>query len=206
MARSGAKIGLLGGTFDPPHLAHLRIAEEAREAFQLSEVWFIPAGYPPHKERPTTSFEKRFEMLALSIQGNPYFKALDIEKETSPSFTLKTLERLKVTYPGHTFYLILGWDAYLEIDSWWHYEKFLDYVEIIVISRGKGEWEGAPFIVKERAQSLWGIKEKVHFLEVFPLEISSTLLRRYLKEGKSIRYLVPEEVFHYISEHNLYLS
>jgi nicotinate-nucleotide adenylyltransferase len=206
MARSGAKIGLLGGTFDPPHLAHLRIAEEARVAFQLSEVWFIPAGYPPHKERPTTPFEKRFEMLALSIQGNPYFKALDIERETFPSFTLKTLERLKATYPEPTFYLILGWDAYLEIDSWWHYEKFLDYVEIIVVSRGKGEWEGAPFIVKERAQSLWGKSEKVHFLEVFPLEISSTLLRRYLKEGKSIRYLVPEEVFNFISSHNLYRS
>lgn len=206
MDRSAVKIGLLGGTFDPPHLAHLRIAEETREAFQLSEVWFIPASHPPHKERLLTPFEKRFEMLSLAIKGNPYFKALDLERNESPSYTLKTLKRLKASYAEYTFLLILGWDAYFEIDSWWHYERFLDYVEIVVVSRGKGDWEKAPFLVKERAQSLWGRDNLVHFLEVFPLEISSTTLRKYLKEGKSIRYLVPEEVYFYILEQKLYSS
>ncbi|BAU23346.1 hypothetical protein THC_0962 [Caldimicrobium thiodismutans] len=206
MARSGVKIGLLGGTFDPPHLAHLRIAEEAREAFQLSEIWFIPAGYPPHKERPLTSFEKRFEMLSLAIKDNPFFKALDLERKESPSYTLKTLKKLKEAYSEYTFFLILGWDAYFEIDFWWHYESFLDYVEIIVVSRGRGNWEKAPFLVKERAQRLWGRENMVHFLEVFPLEISSTKLRKYLQQGKSIRYLVPEEVYFYILEQKLYSS
>jgi len=202
MARSDPKIGLLGGTFDPPHLAHLRIAEEVRETFSLSEVWFIPAGYPPHKKDALFSFEDRFNMLQLATKNNPFFRVLDIERDENPSYTLKTLEKLKKLYPEKEFFLILGIDAFLEIDTWWHYERFLEFVKMIVVSRGKGEWKYKELQVKERARALWGEgkEKKVYFLEVFPFEISSTHIREYLKTGKSIRYLVPEEVYFYLKE------
>ncbi|MFN3568553.1 MAG: nicotinate-nicotinamide nucleotide adenylyltransferase, partial [Caldimicrobium sp.] len=110
MGKSELNIGLLGGTFDPPHIAHLRIAEETREAFQLDEIWFIPAGYPPHKARPEAPYENRLEMLKISIKDNPFFKCLDLEREEKPSYTLKTLEKLHFLYPHYKFYLLLGWD------------------------------------------------------------------------------------------------
>lgn len=206
MGKSEIKIGLLGGTFDPPHLAHLRIAEEARIAFNLFEIWFIPAGYPPHKENPPSPFEIRLEMLKLATKNNPFFQTLDIEKEEKPSYTFKTLEKLKKLYPHYSFFLLLGWDAYLEIETWWHYEKFLEYVELIVLSRGAGDWSKAKEVVKNKALKLWGEKsiDKVHFLQVFPLEISSTKIRNLIKEEKSIRYLVPEEVYFYLQKNALY--
>jgi nicotinate-nucleotide adenylyltransferase len=207
MAKSELKIGLLGGTFDPPHLGHLRVAEEVRLAFHLKEVWFIPAGYPPHKGIPFFSFEERFKMLDLATSSNPYFKVLDLEREERPSYTLKTLEKLKGLYPEREFFLIVGFDAFTELETWWHFEKFLDYCEIIVVSRGSGDWKKGKLEVEERAQILWGEKgkKKVHFLEIFPYEISSTLLRDYLKKGRSIRYLIPEEVYFYLKERG-YLS
>lgn len=206
MGKSGPKIGLLGGTFDPPHLAHLRIAEEVRDTFSFSEIWFIPAGYPPHKENPPSPFEARFEMLRLAISGNPYFKILDLEREMRPSYTLKTLEKLCLLYPDYHYYLIVGWDAFWDIDKWWHSERFLDYVNIIVLSRGFGDWRGAEHEVKNRAIKLWGAqgKDKVFFLEIFPLDISSTKIRNLISQGKSIRYLVPEEVYFFLQKNPLY--
>ncbi len=202
MDKSEHRIGLLGGTFDPPHLAHLRIAEESRIAFNLSEIWFIPAGSPPHKRGTFFSFEDRFNMLKVAIKFNPFFKVLDIEKEETPSYTLKTLEKLKKLYSQKEFFLIIGMDAFQEIETWWHYERFLNFCNLIVVSRGAGNWKRAEDFVKDRAEKLWGkeAKKKAFFLEVFPLEISSTLLRTYLKEGRSIRYLVPEEVYFYLKE------
>ncbi len=206
MAKSGLKIGLLGGTFDPPHLAHLRIAEEARLAFNLSEIWFIPAGYPPHKEIHPSPFEVRMEMLKLAVTGNPYFKILDIEKDEKPSYTLKTLQKLKGNYPNDHFFLLIGWDAFLDIENWWHFESFLEYANIIVLSRGLGDWSRGEEIVKERAREIWGgtSSQQVFFLPVTPLEISSTKIRNLLREGKSIRYLVPEEIYFYLQKNLLY--
>lgn len=206
MDRSGPKIGLFGGTFDPPHLAHLRVAEEVKEAFSLYEIWFIPAGYPPHKEREPLPFEDRLTMLTLATKNNPAFKVLDLERQAKPSYTLLTLQRLTTLFPGYHFYLLLGWDAFMEIETWWHYEEFLHYVDIIVFSRGVGPWKEAPLLVKQRALQIWGDRalERVTFLEVFPFPLSSTLIRALLKEKKSVRYLVPEEVFLYIEEKNLY--
>ncbi|MFN3505271.1 MAG: nicotinate (nicotinamide) nucleotide adenylyltransferase, partial [Caldimicrobium sp.] len=206
MDKLGPNIGLLGGTFDPPHIAHLRIAEETREAFQLEEIWFIPAGYPPHKGIAEATYEARLEMLKLSLKGNPKFKCLEIERDERPSYTLKSLEKLKNIYPHYKFYLLVGWDAFAEIETWWHYEKFLDYTKLIVLSRGKGDWSIAENLVKEKALSLWGEKAlgRVHFLQVSSLEISSTKIRELIKKGKSIRYLVPEEVFFYLQNSSLY--
>ncbi len=202
MDRLEHKVGIFGGSFDPPHIAHLRVAEEVREALELDEIWFIPAGNPPHKKKTSFPFEDRFTMLKLSTKTNPYFKVLDIERDLKPSYTLSTLKILKEKYPQIQFYLLLGWDAFLEIDTWYHYQEIPSYTEIVVLSRGKDSWQGLFLEAKERVYTIWGeeVLKRVHFLEVSPFEISSTQIRALLREGKTIRYLVPEEVYFYIQE------
>lgn len=210
MDRLELKIGILGGTFDPPHIAHLRVAEEVRLHFSLDEIWFIPAGYPPHKKRLYAPFEDRYNMLFLSIKNNPYFKVLDIERNEKPSYTLKTLQKLKTFYPHYDFFLIIGWDSFEEFETWWHYEKFLELAKIVVVSRGHRNWEGVYEKLYQKAQKLWNqvkdLENKVFFLQVFPLEISSTKLRELREKKHSIRYLVPEEVYFYLEERGLYLK
>jgi nicotinate (nicotinamide) nucleotide adenylyltransferase len=208
MGKSEPKIGILGGTFDPPHLAHLRIAEEAREAFSLNEVWFCPAFDPPHrKEKPKADFEERLHMTSLAVANNPAFKVIDIERGESPSYTIITLQKLKKLFPQVNFYLIIGWDSFLELPSWYRYQELIDYAELIVCTRGNMDKAEAEAIFSKEVEAYWGSskKERVHLLFVFPFEISSTAIRKLRANGKSIRYLVPEGVYAYILEKGLYL-
>ncbi len=222
MGKSEPKVGILGGTFDPPHLAHLRIAEEAREAFSLNEVWFCPAFDPPHrKEKPKADFEERLHMTSLAVANNPAFKVIDIERGESPSYTIITLQKLKKLFPQVNFYLIIGWDSFLELPSWHRYQELIDYAELIVCTRGNMDKAEAEAIFFEKVKTYWGSsssssvipsvardpskKERVHLLFVFPFEISSTAIRKLRANGKSIRYLVPEGVYAYILEKGLYL-
>jgi nicotinate-nucleotide adenylyltransferase len=202
------KLGILGGTFDPPHLAHLRIAEEIREAFNLEKVLFIPAGYPPHKlTAPISPFEDRLNMVKLAIRENPFFEALDIEKEIKPSYTLKTLKKLKELYPESEFFLIIGWDSFCEFETWWEYDKFLNYTNIIVVPRGEVSQQEIEIYFYKKVKELWAEycgKHKVFFYKALSLNISATVIRNLCKAGKSIRYLVPEEVYFYIKEKRLY--
>jgi nicotinate-nucleotide adenylyltransferase len=208
MGKSEPKVGILGGTFDPPHLAHLRIAEEALEAFSLDEVWFCPAFDPPHrKEKPKADFEKRLHMTSLAVENNPAFKVIDIERGESPSYTIITLQKLKKLFPQVNFYLIIGWDSFLELPSWYRYQELIDYAELIVCTRGNMDKAEAEAIFSKKVEAYWGSskKERVHLLFVFPFEISSTAIRKLRANGKSIRYLVPEGVYAYILEMGLYL-
>jgi len=222
MGKSEPKVGILGGTFDPPHLAHLRIAEEAREAFSLSEVWFCPAFDPPHrKEKPKADFEKRLHMTSLAVENNPAFKVIDIERGESPSYTIITLQKLKKLLPQVNFYLIIGWDSFLEFGTWYRYQELIDYAELIVCTRGNMDKAEAEAIFSKKVEAYWrssssssvipsvardpSKKERVHLLFVFPFEISSTAIRKLRANGKSIRYLVPEGVYAYILEKGLYL-
>jgi nicotinate-nucleotide adenylyltransferase len=208
MGKSEPKVGILGGTFDPPHLAHLRIAEEAREAFSLDEVWFCPAFDPPHrKEKPKADFEERLHMTSLAVEDNPAFKVIDIERGESPSYTIITLQKLKKLFPQVNFYLIIGWDSFLELPSWHRYQELIDYVELIVCTRGKMDKAEAEAIFSKKVEAYWGSskKDRVHLLFVFPFEISSSAIRKLRANGKSIRYLVPEGVYAYILEKGIYL-
>jgi len=201
------KVGIFGGTFDPPHIGHLRIAEEVRENLSLEKIWFIPAGYPPHKKEGSyLPFEHRFYMTMLSIKDNPFFEILDIKKNEKPSYSLKTLQKLRKKYPKTEFFFIIGWDSFQQFETWWHYQKFLEYTNIIVVSREKIPFEEAVKIVKERSNYLWGKKytNKVIFLKTISLDISSTFIRNLCRLGKSIRYLVTEEVYSYIQKERLY--
>jgi nicotinate-nucleotide adenylyltransferase len=203
------KFGILGGTFDPPHLAHLRIAEEVRENWELDKVFFIPAGIPPHKKEGSfSSFEDRLQMVKLAIEGNPYFEVLDIERVIIPSYTLKTLQRLKEIYPESEKYLIIGWDSFCEFETWWNYEEFLDYTNIIVVPRGIKDWDLALGYFHNKIRELWKDNDKalkkVFFGKTTLFDISSTLIRKLVSQKRSIRYLVPEKVYWYIKEKGLY--
>nr|WP_281347187.1 nicotinate-nucleotide adenylyltransferase [Thermosulfurimonas marina] len=195
-------MGLLGGTFDPIHLAHLRLAEEVREALGLAEVWFIPAGVPPHKRaEPHLPFEERLRLVELALQDHPAFRALDIEgRRPGPSYTVDTLLELRSRYPERRFYFILGWDAFLEIESWHEYRRLPELAHLVVVSRG--DFSSAE--ARKQAQRLFP-NHRVHFLRVTRLDISSTEIRRRRRAGLSIRYLVPEAVFRRIEEAGLYL-
>jgi nicotinate-nucleotide adenylyltransferase len=208
MGKSEPKVGILGGTFDPPHLAHLRIAEEALEAFSLNEVWFCPAFDPPHrKEKPKADFEERLHMTSLAVENNPAFKVIDIERGESPSYTIITLQKLKKLFPHMNFYLIIGWDSFLELPSWHRYQELIDLAELIVCTRGNMDKAEAEAIFSKKVEAYWGSskKKRVHLLFVFPFEISSTAIRKLRANDKSIRYLVPEGVYAYILEKGLYL-
>ena len=204
------KIGILGGTFDPPHLAHLRIAEEVREAYLLDKIFFIPAGVPPHKKDYTlTPFKERLKMVELATQDNTFFEVLDIEKDIIPSYTLKTLQKLKETYPEVEKFLIIGWDSFCEFETWWNYEKIPNFANIVVIPRKLSSWEEIEEYFHKKVKELWTEKKALNRVSLFKtktFDISSTLIRSLCKEGKSIRYLVPDSVFFYIQERGFYRS
>ncbi len=209
------KIGLLGGTFDPVHLAHLRVAEEVREKLSLGEIWFIPAGVPPHKRgEPHLPFEERFKLVTLAIADHPAFRVLDLEgRREGPSYTVETLHELRGRHPGIDFYFILGLDAFAEIETWHAYRHLPSLATLVVVNR---DLQGLDTFFKEglraypdftpEGESLKGpTGERILYLPVTPLGISSTLIRQLRRSGGSIRYLVPESVRLYIEKKGLYL-
>ena len=198
------KIGILGGTFDPIHLAHLRVAEEVREGLSLSEIWFIPAGLPPHKQTaPHLPFEVRLQLVKLAIEDHPAFRALDIEgRREGPSYTVDTLRILRKRHPGYEFYFILGLDAFLEIESWHEYQRLPELARLVVINRGSQSLEEAQKRVSEIFPETV-VRQRIIFFAVTPLGVSSTLIRDLLRQGKSIRYLVPESVRKYLCNFTL---
>jgi nicotinate-nucleotide adenylyltransferase len=190
------KIGILGGTFNPPHCAHLIIAEHVRLEAGLDTILFVPSYISPHKQRgEDTNASDRLSMTRKAIRGNPHFECCEYEVlKRTVSYTYETLEFLKATYAGSEFTLLIGMDNFLGLASWKHPEKITALANIIVMNRpdtGTGWPEGIPH-------------EKVSFVTVPNLEISSSAIRRRAAEGKSITYLVPLTVEHYILSHHLY--
>lgn len=203
------RIGLLGGTFNPIHFAHLRVAEEVREAFNLDKIVFIPSGMPPLKKQEVIDAEHRLKMTELAINGNPFFEVSDIEvRQNKTSYTFNTLRYFKELYQRDTLFFIMGIDAFLELKFWYRYEDLLKMVDFIVMSRpGFNSLEKSEFIEDKESENCFRIKnsdKKAFFISVSPFWTSSTLLREMLKKGKSIRYLVPDAVIRYIEENQLY--
>jgi nicotinate-nucleotide adenylyltransferase len=211
------KIGILGGTFNPIHLAHLRIAEEAREELGLDRVIFIPAAQPPHKLLPgELSFEARLEMVRLATAENPFFEVSDIEgKRGGTSYSIETLRELGETYPDDRLFFIMGSDSFAEIGTWRDYAGIFACVDIVVVGR-----PGAAPLPLPEALPVDMVPEfcydpgtkkfahrsghSVHYLAGIPLEISSSAIRELARRGSSLRYLVPEPVERYIKEQRLY--
>jgi nicotinate-nucleotide adenylyltransferase len=199
------RLGIMGGTFDPIHYGHLVAAEMARDKFNLSKVLFIPSKTPPHKDRRDISAaDLRFEMLNLALEDNTAFdlSALEFERE-GPSYTVDTLRILRRTYPDHELYFITGTDALREIFSWREADKILMMTEFIGAARPG--FDASDFLLQVQ-QEHPEIQGRIHHLEVPALAISSTDIRARVKRGYPIRYLLPEQVRHFILKHGLYAA
>ena len=193
-------IGVMGGTFDPIHLGHLAIGEEAREALSLDVVRFVPAGEPPHKPAGSvTSVEHRLAMVELAIAGNPAFELSRIEVERpGPSYTVDTVEAL--ANDADELVLILSAETFAELPTWHEPERLFEATRIAVVPR-----EGYPAPDPAwLAEAFPGRELRVTYLEGPRLGLSSTAIRARVAAGRSIRYLVPEAVEAYIAQHDLY--
>jgi nicotinate-nucleotide adenylyltransferase len=195
MPKARSKIGLLGGSFDPPHLAHLVLAQTALEELDLDEIWFLPSYIPPHKKnRRITPYEHRQRMLRLSVQRNRRFKVVEVEKRKGGiSYTVESLALLRKKHPGFRFYLILGSDNLAILSTAWKEPKKVFSLAVPVFARRPNGKARPP-----------GWLKRVVWLHTPMLDISSTALRARVKAGRSIRHLVPAEVERYILSKRLY--
>lgn len=196
------KIGIMGGTFDPIHYAHLATAEFIRDKYNLDKIVFIPSGNPPHKNIDITSKYDRYNMVLLGTANNENFLVSDIEvKRKSKTYTIDTLREFKQTYPNSKIYFITGADAICDIETWKCVEDNFKLATFIAATR-----PGTSLVrTQEKIESL--IKKydaKIINVYVPSLDISSTYIRGQLKDKKSIRYLVPENVENYIYKNKLY--
>ncbi|MCE5195130.1 MAG: nicotinate-nucleotide adenylyltransferase [Nitrospiraceae bacterium] len=215
------KIGILGGTFNPIHIGHLRAAEEVLEKLKLNFVIFMPSGSPPLKNNGLADAKHRYKMTRLATFRNRNFKISDIEyKKKSISYSVNTLKHLYRLYPDASFYFILGIDAFLEIPKWWKPKELLKLTNFVVISRPPfkfSDLSSFPFskisesVLKKIETGKTGIyrtklktNRDVILLKLTPLEISSTVIRKLIKEGKTAKYLLPEEVESYIISNKIY--
>jgi nicotinate-nucleotide adenylyltransferase len=195
-------IGIMGGTFDPIHVGHLAVAEEAREALGLQQVVFVPAGQPPHK-RPAavTAVRHRLAMVRLAIEDNAAFQLSTAEIDRAgPSFTVDTIETLGRERPDAVLHLILSAETFAELPTWHEPERLFDAARMAIVPR-----EGYPAPDPAwLADAFPGREDRVDYLEGPRLGLSSTALRARVAAGRSIRYLVPAAVSAYITRQQLY--
>ncbi len=191
-------LGILGGTFDPIHLGHLRLAEEMREALNLARVHFVPAAIPPHRARPALSPAARFELVRCAISDQPAFVADPRElSRNGASYTFDTVQSVHADFPAHHLVLILGMDAFNGLAQWHRWAELFDYVHLAVASRpGAVLSAGAARLLDERslspAQLPFYRAGGIVSLPITHLDISATAIRSALVAGRSVRYLVPE--------------
>jgi nicotinate-nucleotide adenylyltransferase len=195
-------LGILGGTFDPIHYAHLFIAEEARVRYGLDRVLIVPNAIPPHKQsHPVGDPAHRVAMVQAAIESNPAFECSLVELERpGPSYTVDTLKRLLDQNAGAELFFITGLDTILEIPTWYRPEQVVQLTRFIAAERPGYSWDPGEQTLPE------GLANRVLPLATPQLDISSTDIRRRVREGLPIRYLTPDPVIGYIECHGLYRS
>jgi nicotinate-nucleotide adenylyltransferase len=200
------RYGILGGTFDPPHLGHLVLAQEAYTALSLNKVWFVPAGQPPHKLEAThTAADIRRQLVELAIAGDERFGLCTVELlRAGPSYTVDTLRELRATWGPHVWIcLILGWDMVSYLPNWHDPSGVLEQVDQIAAAHRPG------YPVSDEELAGLALKfpdflAKVKVFSVPQVDIAASTLRQRVAAGQPVRYLVPETVRQYIEEHGLY--
>lgn len=197
-------IGFFGGSFNPIHLGHLIIAEFARIEFNLESIIFIPTGNPGYgKDSLSTGAEHRFNMVLLAISDNPFFFSSRIEVEQNePTYTINTLKKLRETYNPdiYGYYYIVGLDSALDLSNWKEPYEVLNYTSFAVGTR----WDYSSKEFYEKLSPFNKYFSKIHLFKMPIIEISSRLIRDRIKDGNSIKYLVPNNVEEYIVKNNLY--
>jgi len=206
--------GVLGGTFDPVHIAHLRLAIEAVELCGLDHVRMIPCHIPPHRGPTLADPAQRLRMLQLACKTIPCCDVDDRElQRPGPSFMIDTLQSLHETFPDRAPCLIMGADAFHHLDSWRRWQSLLDYYHIIVAGR-----PGTNPVFNERIETLLKhhgtddavelqsrVHGRIYFITIEPLSISATAIRALRRDGRDIRLLVCDKVYEFIQHHQLYI-
>lgn len=197
------KTGILGGTFNPIHLAHLAMAKTAMEQSGLDEIWFMPSKNPPHKShREIASEIHRSQMIRLAIQSEPSFHLSDYElKREGTTYTAETLQLLQKDYPDKKFYFIMGGDSFFQLESWFLPEVIMKHCEILVVSRNGAT---AQQMQKHAAHLQRKYQAKLQILQMEDIDISSSQIRYKISRGQEIRNLTPEPVADYIESNHLY--
>jgi nicotinate-nucleotide adenylyltransferase len=195
------RVGIFGGAFNPPHIGHLVCAQEALVQLELERVVFMPVGVPPHREIDLDpGAETRLEMVELAVGDDERFEASRIELDREgPSYTLDTLEQLAKESPKDELVLILGGDQAAALASWHEPERVLERATVAVFERMS--WGRNAIMIK--IGRLPGA-QRVRYLDMPLIQVSSSAIRRRVREGLPIQYLVPDKVADYISSHDLY--
>lgn len=191
MTNNRKKIGIIGGTFNPIHNGHLFIADQVRNQLGLQKVYFMPDYLPPHVDhKEAISADERVKMVNLAINDNDYFDIEMIEViRKGKSYTYETMLELKKKHPDYDYYFIIGGDMVNYLPKWYHVNDLMNMVHFVGVRRDNYPME-TPYLV------IW--------VDIPKLDISSTLIRKLIRNRQSIRYLVPERVRKYIKEHNIY--
>ncbi len=218
------RVGLFGGTFNPIHQGHLSIAKEIKDNFGLDEIIFIPSAVPPHKA-PTgvADISDRYEMTSLAVTGYNGFSVSDVEvRRAGPSFTIDTVSHFRSILSPHTdLYFIAGIDAFLEIHTWQSYADLLEQMPFIVMARpgiwnkeSAGPWDLLKDYLDSRISEGYTVssgcytheeKKPIFIFDTTLIDISSTEIRKYIKEGRPVASMIPEKVETFIKTKGLYL-
>lgn len=211
-------IGLLGGTFNPIHFGHLRIAEELRENLKLDQVRFIPSANPPHKNQPKVTAEQRAEMVSSAITPHPDFVLDTLElKREGASYTIDTLKHLRQQFGKDcSLCFIMGSDAFVKLETWHQWQHLLDYCHIVLVNRPQDANNPQAeisarlqlFLSEHYTEQAEDLAETpsglIHMQTVTPLAISSSMIRQLASQQQSIRYLTPSTVIDQILSQSLY--
>ena len=200
------KVGIMGGTFDPIHVGHLILGENAYHQFALDKVLFMPSGNPPHKRnrQGRATLEQRIEMVRLAIQDNSHFElSLEDAFEDGYSYTKQTLERLTLANPDVEYYFIMGADSLFSFEDWREPERIVQLAVIVAAVRDHVNEETMQKQVTYLQNKMGA---NIHILSTPNMDISSQMLRGWVEEGRSLRYYIPDSVVEYIQKNNLYLD
>lgn len=207
------RIGVLGGTFDPVHIGHLRGALEVAESLSLDELRLTPSARPPHRGTPQVSAKDRLAMVECAVAGVAplVVDARELQRD-KPSYTIDTLELMRAEMLAETqVFLLLGWDAFCGLPTWHRWEELLQHCHILVLQRPDADSEPPDALrnlLAARSVSdplaLKGPSGQIAFVWQTPLAVSATQIRQLLASGKSVRFLVPDAVLAYIDAHGLY--
>ena len=196
------RVGVLGGTFDPIHIGHLILAEEARDQLNLDFVYFVPAGNPPHKQgRRLAPVEARVRMTELAIAGNEAFRVSRVDADRAgPHYTIAMVQIIQGQLPpGSELFFLMGFDSLAELPTWHEPARLIAACHLVALTRPGIEVDWGKL-----ETTLPGIRQGVILLDMPELEISSHQLQQRIREGRSIRYLAPDKVVKYIQAQRLY--
>lgn len=206
MEEKRRKIGIMGGTFDPIHIGHLILGEKAYEQLGLDKVLFMPAGNPPHKRNRSgrATDDQRVEMVRRAIEGNPHFELSLIEmNEEGFTYTYRTLENLKAMHPDTDYYFIIGADSLYDFDCWREPYRICQAGIIVAATRNHIAMDDLDAEIQRLSLKYDG---KFIRLDTMNIDVSSQMLRQWVREGKSLRYYVSDHVADYIKEKSIYVS